>query len=244
MPADPDRPPSDDVPRDAEANLAALRQLATASREGQSSWLARKFGSAKSTDLGVALIDALERQVADFRKTIETQNARLTQIERELGELRALADGFRELRGRLGNAENEMVQAREKSERIQRELGEKITATAEELRQEISPLFAGQNELRDQIQQMADEQREQIQQMADEQREQIQQMADEQRGRIQQMEDEQRDQIQRIVDEQRVSIRQILLKTSEDAVLADRARRALELRLDAFEQARPAKPKK
>ena len=244
MPPDPDRPPRDDVPRDAEANLAALRQLATASRAGQSSWLARTFGSAKSTNLGVALVDALERQIADFRKTIETQNTRLGQIERELTELRALADGFRELRGRLGNAENEMVQAREKSERIQRELREKITATAEELRQEIGPLFAGQTEQRDQLQHMVDEQREQIQQIRDEQRDQIQRMADEQRGRIQQMADEQRDQIQQIVNEQRVSIRQILLKTSEDAVLADRARRALELRLDALEQAGPAKPKK
>ena len=42
--------------------------------------------------------------------------------------------------------------------------------------------------------------------------------------------------IQQVVDEERVSLRQISLKTSEDAVLADRARRALELRLDALEQ--------
>ena len=247
MPTDTDLPsPGNGGSSDADPDLAALRELAEAVRASRPSWAARTFGSAKGgeADVGVALVNALEKHVADFRKTIDGQNTRLGQLDRELSELRALAEGFRELRGRLGNAENEMVQAREKSERIQRELGEKIIAATEELRQEIGPLFSGLNELRDQIRQMADEQRDQIRQMADERRDQIQQMADERRDQIRQMADEQRDQIQQIVNEQRVSIRQILLKTSEDAVLADRARRALELRLDALEQAGPAKPKK
>ena len=226
MPADPDRPPSDDAPRHAEANLAALRQLATASREGQSSWFARMFGSAKSADL--ALIDALEQQVADFQKTIDTQNTRLSRIERELNELRALADGFRELRGRLGNIEAELVQSREKSDRLEGELRQQNAQLAEQLREQN---VQAAEQLRHQNIHWA----EQLREAAEKLRHEIAGMS----GRL----DELRDRIQQVVDEERVSIRQISLKTSEDAVLADRARRALELRLDALEQALQRKTK-
>jgi hypothetical protein len=51
-----------------------------------------------------------------------------------------------------------------------------------------------------------------------------------------------RERIQQVVDEQRVSLRQISLKTSEEAVLADRARRATELRLDELARRVPGKP--
>lgn len=44
--------------------------------------------------------------------------------------------------------------------------------------------------------------------------------------------DEQADRIQHLLDEQRVCIRQLSLQASEEAVLADRARRATELKLD------------
>lgn len=48
-----------------------------------------------------------------------------------------------------------------------------------------------------------------------------------------------RERIQHLLDEQRVCIRQISLKTSEEAVLAERARRAAELRLDELAQRLP-----
>jgi predicted nucleic acid-binding Zn-ribbon protein len=51
-----------------------------------------------------------------------------------------------------------------------------------------------------------------------------------------------RERIQQLLDEQRVSLRQISLKTSEEAVLADRARRATELRLDELARRVPEKP--
>jgi septal ring factor EnvC (AmiA/AmiB activator) len=54
--------------------------------------------------------------------------------------------------------------------------------------------------------------------------------------------DELRERIQQVLDEQRVSLRQISLKTSEEAVLADRARRATELRLDEFARRVPGQP--
>ena len=44
--------------------------------------------------------------------------------------------------------------------------------------------------------------------------------------------DEQAERIQHVLDEQRVSIRQLALQASEAAVLADRARRATELKLE------------
>jgi hypothetical protein len=51
-----------------------------------------------------------------------------------------------------------------------------------------------------------------------------------------------RERIQQVIDEQRVSLRQISLKTSEEAVLADRARRATELRLDELARRIPEPP--
>jgi chromosome segregation ATPase len=53
--------------------------------------------------------------------------------------------------------------------------------------------------------------------------------------------DELRERLQQLLDEQRVCIRQLSLRTSEDAVLADRARRALELRLEEIESRLPGK---
>jgi hypothetical protein len=51
-----------------------------------------------------------------------------------------------------------------------------------------------------------------------------------------------RERIQQLLDEQRVTLRQISLKTSEEAVLADRARRATELRLDELARRVPEQP--
>jgi predicted nucleic acid-binding Zn-ribbon protein len=51
-----------------------------------------------------------------------------------------------------------------------------------------------------------------------------------------------RERIQHLVDEQRVCIRQLSLKASEEAVLADRARRATELRLEELARRIPERP--
>jgi septal ring factor EnvC (AmiA/AmiB activator) len=51
-----------------------------------------------------------------------------------------------------------------------------------------------------------------------------------------------RERIQHMLDEQRVSIRQIALKTSEEAVLADRARRATDGRLEELASRVPKPP--
>ena len=51
-----------------------------------------------------------------------------------------------------------------------------------------------------------------------------------------------RERIQHLLDEQRVCIRQVSLKTSEEAVLAERARRATELRLEELARRLPERP--
>jgi chromosome segregation ATPase len=51
-----------------------------------------------------------------------------------------------------------------------------------------------------------------------------------------------RERIQHLLDEQRVCVRQLALKTSEEAVLAERARRATELRLEEFARRLPERP--
>jgi chromosome segregation ATPase len=51
-----------------------------------------------------------------------------------------------------------------------------------------------------------------------------------------------RERIQHLLDEQRVCLRQLSLKTSEEAVLAERARRATELRLEEFARRIPERP--
>jgi len=51
-----------------------------------------------------------------------------------------------------------------------------------------------------------------------------------------------RERIQHLLDEQRVCLRQVALKTSEEAVLAERTRRATELRLEELARRLPERP--
>jgi chromosome segregation ATPase len=51
-----------------------------------------------------------------------------------------------------------------------------------------------------------------------------------------------RERIQHLLDEQRVCLRQLALKTSEEAVLAERTRRATELRLEELARRIPERP--
>jgi hypothetical protein len=59
---------------------------------------------------------------------------------------------------------------------------------------------------------------------------------------LKQLRQEQDEKVQHLLDEQRVCLRQLALKTSEDAVLAERARRAMELRLEELARRIPEKP--
>jgi chromosome segregation ATPase len=210
MPADHNRPSSSALFRDIEANLGALRQSAAASREKRSSWFGGKAES-NQPDFGTSILDTLENLFAELRQTIDAQNGRLTELEREVGEINTLTDGFRELRGRVSKVEAELLEEREKSERL-------LVEQRDQQKDEVAKI---ESELREQISELSQAQ-----------------------GDFPKLANELRDRIQQVLDEQRVCIRQISLKTSEDAVLADRARRAVELRLDAIEQRLPGTPPK
>jgi hypothetical protein len=89
----------------------------------------------------------------------------------------------------------------------------------------------------------------QLAQWRQEQGERIEQLGHEQREKINQLSagqgdlgSELRERIQHLLDEQRVCLRQLSLKTSEEAVLADRARRATELRLEELARRIPERP--
>lgn len=217
MPAEPERQEADDIFRSASANLSSLRELVASGGGKGASWRGRKQ---IDPDVPGALIDALEQTIADLRKAMKSQSTRLEQVEREAGESRALAEGFRELRGRLSHFETELVQSREKAERLQAEIDERFGEVEKGLRDELGKVAKGQTELAERERESAERHRE----------------AADDRSKLA---DELQDRIQQVLDEQRVCIRQLSLKTSEDAVLADRARRALELRLDALEGRTP-----
>lgn len=63
-------------------------------------------------------------------------------------------------------------------------------------------------------------------------RQELETFRGEMRAAFEALRNETRDRIESLLNEQRVCVRQISLQTSEEAVLADRARRATELRLD------------
>jgi septal ring factor EnvC (AmiA/AmiB activator) len=75
-------------------------------------------------------------------------------------------------------------------------------------------------------------------QARDEQGEKVRQLAGEQRDLARDLSER----IQHLLDEQRVCIRQLSLQASEEAVLADRARRATELKLEELARRVPPPP--
>jgi predicted nucleic acid-binding Zn-ribbon protein len=110
---------------------------------------------------------------------------------------------------------------------------------------ELRSLSASLRELRErsataetQLAQLRQEHSERIEQLGHEQREKINQQSAGQGD----LGSELRERIQHLLDEQRVCIRQLSLKTSEEAVLADRARRATELRLEELARRIPERP--
>jgi hypothetical protein len=110
-----------------------------------------------------------------------------------------------------------------------------------ELERHITELRAGHGE------EMERAQREQAGAVA--LREQVEQVGRDGAAKVEQiaaaqkdLADEFRERIQQLLDEQRVTIRQLALKTSEDAVLSDRARRATELKLEELAKRLPPGP--
>ena len=245
MPSESEHAARNDAFRSMEKILERLRATATPPSVAPESWLKRTFNpappSTHQSDFNAALVDALTQFLSTLRDTGSSQEARLAQIADELPELQALSenlDAFREhsvrMEGELRSAAANVRGLQERSAALESELAQ--------LRDEAA-------QLREELAQLRNEQSEKVAQLSNEQRDKLQQLSQEQLDKIEQLTSQQRDlgreigeRIQHLLDEQRVCIRQLSLQASEEAVLADRARRATELKLEELARRVPPPP--
>ena len=143
---------------------------------------------------------------------------------------------------RQGEFNLALVDAVEKALAVLRETIARQELRLESLSQDLTDLRSQSANLREsqatELAQMRQEQRERIEQLDQEHRERLNHLAAGQSD----LGGELRERIQHLLDEQRVCIRQLSLKTSEEAVLAERARRATELRLEELARRIPERP--
>jgi DNA anti-recombination protein RmuC len=130
--------------------------------------------------------------------------------------IRKTAENFAERERHSANLETEIAQSREQQERLGRESAD-VARTLTERTAKMGT----------ELEELVREQGEKIEQLI--------------RGQND-LGNELRERVQHVLDEQRVAIRQVSLKTSEDAVLSDRARRATELKLEELAKRIPPPP--
>jgi len=216
MPSNIDRGLAADEFAKIEAKLALIRTAATASPDAPESWIKRTFSpaapSSRRSEIDATLVDALRDTVALLREKVATYRLRFEQLEQEVTGLRSVLASVRELQERSAATETMLAQLRQE----QGELQDRRAATGEQLTQIWEKLAQSGQETVENIKQLVAGQGD--------------------------LTNELRERIQQVLDEQRVCLRQISLKTSEEAVLADRARRATELRLDELARRVPKKP--
>jgi hypothetical protein len=220
MPANSEGAPPDNLLRNVEATLKQLRDAATPPPMPPESWWKRTFNpappSSHQSEFNTALVSALTQLSDALRKTAANQQMRLAEIAAEVQELGALS----------GN----MDVFREHSVRMEGEL-RLVAANVRGLQERSAALEA-------ELAQAREEQSNKMQQLSGEQGDRIQRVTTEQAD----IRRELSEQIQHLLDEQRVCIRQLSLQASEEAVLADRARRATELKLEELARRVPPPP--
>ncbi len=234
MPSNIDSGFADDEFGKIEATLALIRTAATAPPDAPESWFKRTFApaapSSRHGEIDTSLVDALRDMVAVLREKVGTHLARFEQLEQELAGLRSVMASVRELQERSAASETMLAQLRQEQGEVRDRLATIV--------QQIAQSGQERDEIRDRlatiVQQMAQSGREQS--------ENISQLVSQLVAGQGTLANELRERIQQVLDEQRVSLRQISLKTSEEAILADRARRATELRLDELARRVPEKP--
>jgi hypothetical protein len=138
--------------------------------------------------------------------------------ERQLAFNRATVDVLRAL---LETAQQQQARI----EQLQQQLAAAVSLNDELQTRMDQSDAASRTEVQEQIRQVIADQQQQLGQLANEQRQQVEQLTEA-------ITNEQRERIQHVLDEQRVCLRQLALESSEEDVLADRARRATELRLE------------
>lgn len=197
------------------AQLDTARLAAAPPRQGQvqpkisASWWDRKFKGAQDwsatqqVNFNRAAIEAIEA----CRDVAASQALHLARLEEELAGVQSLAEQVKELQARSARQELEAAEMRTTWEEKLR-----LWAQAHSARQELEAA------------EMRTTWEEKLRLLA--------QASETSRSDLEALRAEQGERIQHLLDEQRVCIRQISLKASEEAVLSDRARRAVELRLE------------
>lgn len=220
MPSNSESEAPEDSFRSVETMLKQLRAAATPPPLPAESWLKKTFNptppSSHQGEFNAALVDALTQLLSALREAAASQESRLERIAEELSELRAASENLDAFR--------------EHSVRVESEL-RSVAANVRGLQERAAALETEQAQARE-------EQGEKVRQLSSEQSDKIQRLSNEQRdlGR------ELGERIQHLLDEQRVCIRQLSLQASEEAVLADRARRATELKLEELARRVPPPP--
>jgi chromosome segregation ATPase len=236
--------PADEVFRKLEAVLAELRTAASAPPDPPQSWTKRAFspapGSTRQREFNSLLVSALTGTLQSLRAIVSDQEARLEQISEGLAAVRTQTENLDAFCERSDRLEAQLRSAATNVNGLQ----ERAAVLEAELAQTREELSAANSKLGDEMQERSkssmDETRRGLEQSRDEIRNGLEQLRDEMREGLQQSRDEMRERIQHLLDEQRVCIRQLSLQASEQAVLADRARRATELKLE--ELSRPSGP--
>ena len=220
LPSNSEREASDDLFRNLEETLKRLRAAATPPPAPRQAWLKKTFAPNKPSphqrEFNHALVDVLDRLLTHSREIVANQETRLEEIAEELKELRA-------------NSEN-LDAFREQSVRVEGEL-RAAAANVRGLQERSAALETA-------LAQAREEEDGKIQRLSREQSDKIERLSQEQRDLGRQL----GERIQHLLDEQRVCIRQLSLQTSEEAVLADRARRATELKLEELARRVPPPP--
>ena len=163
--------------------------------------------------IATALIEA----VRSCQATIANQEARIANVAGEIAAVFSMTERLHELQHRLQALEDrvdgEHEAALSQARRIE-DVGARVEKVQERVSEELETAHARQEASEAASQEAMRGHTAATAQQLDEIRNEI------------------RDRIQHLLDEQRVCIRQLSLQTTEEAVLADRARRATELRLE------------
>ena len=242
MPANSEGEAPDDLFRNVEETLEQLRAAAKPPPMPPESWWKRTFNPAPPSshqgEFNTALVSALAQLSDALRKTAASQQNRLAGIAEEMQELRALSenlDAFREhsvrVEGELRLVAANVRGLQERSAALENELAQRSAALENELAQRSAAL---ENELGQRSAALENE----LAQAHEEHGQKIRQLSGEQDGLYREL----GERIQHLLDEQRVCIRQLSLQASEQAVLADRARRATELKLEELARRVPPPP--
>lgn len=216
MPSDSEREAPGDFFQNLEATIKQLRAAAIVPPAPPQSWLQKTLSpaapSSHQNEFNAAVVEALN----DFIKIVSALSETTASQERRLAQL---AEGLQELR-----ALSETLDA--------------LRAQADGVGSELRAVATNMRGLQERAAGLEAE----LAQGREEQSEKVRQLTDQLAGQQGDLRREFQERIQHLLDEQRVCIRQLSLQASEEAVLADRARRATELKLEELARRLPPPP--